>query len=86
MTSPVGFSIPIGARPACLICGDEANVRMGLMKYREPDENGGHYANGWRCRDHIACRDRFHAQEPGQPFPLDETRSRVVFVGEDPAG
>lgn len=86
MSTPVGFSIPVGVRPTCLVCGDETEVRMGMMKFREPDETGRTYLSGWRCRDHDGCRARFHAAEPGQPYPLDETRSRVVFVGDDPRG
>lgn len=84
MTADVGFQIPVGVRPACLICGDERDVRIGLMRYREPFE-GRTYEHGWRCRDHAACRDRFEAANPGVDFPLDETRSRIVFTGEDPA-
>lgn len=85
MSSP-GWAIGSPARPACLICGDDRDVRMGMMRYREPDDEGNRYASGWRCRDHDACRARFEAVDPRATFPLDEARSRVVFVGEDPAG
>lgn len=81
----VGFQIPLGTRPACLVCGDERDIRMGLMRFREPDENGHHYGNGWRCRDHDACAERWRLANPGQPFELDESRSSITFVGEDPA-
>ena len=85
-TASVGFQIPVGIRPACLVCGDEADIRMGLMRFTQADENGHHYSNGWRCRDHEACRRRFADANPGQDFPLDETRSSITFVGEDPRG
>lgn len=83
--SEVGFQFSIGTRPTCLICGDERDVRMGMMRFVDLDENGHQYANGWRCRDHGACRGRFESDNPGRAFPLDETRSRIAFVGEDPA-
>ena len=83
MDTPVGFQIPVGVRPAGLICGGEQDIRMGLMKFTEPFE-GRIYENGWRCRDHAACRARYEAVNPGAPFPLDESRSRITFTGEDP--
>lgn len=67
-----GFAIPVGVRPACLVCGDERSVRMGLMRHREPDAQGGRYSSGWRCVDHAACRSRFEAAFPGEPWPLEE--------------
>ena len=65
-----GFDVPVGTAPICLICGDDRAVRMGLMRYRDPSQP--RYSSGWRCIDHRACRDRFHAANPGDRYPLED--------------
>lgn len=68
-----GFDVPVGIAPVCLVCGDDRAVRMGLMRYRDADENGQVFASGWRCIDHRACRDRYEAAT-GERYPLEDAR------------
>lgn len=67
-----GFDIPVGVRPACLLCGSDDAIRMGLMRYRDRDARGGVFASGWRCTDHAACRRRFEERSPGERWPLED--------------
>lgn len=69
-----GFAVPVGVQPACLICGDDKAVRMGLMRFREAAPDGSVYSSGWRCIDHLACRDRFAAANPKDRWPLEDHR------------
>lgn len=69
-----GFTVPVGVQPACLICGDDRAVRMGLMRFREAAPDGTVYSSGWRCIDHRECRARFESANPKDRWPLEDAR------------
>jgi hypothetical protein len=58
--------------PACLVCGHDRDIRMGLMRFRERASDGSVYASGWRCIDHDACRLRFTQANPKERYPLED--------------
>lgn len=55
---------------ACLLCGHtDAEVRMGLVRWADPAENGRVFDAIPRCTDRIACRARVE-DENHEPWPL----------------
>ena len=66
-----GWTMPPATPAACVLCGDTEDVRTGLMRFRQLDDEGNVFSSGPRCRDRAGCRERYEARM-GEPWPLED--------------